>query len=92
MSATLYKVPIAPQLRAEAEYTAWAIEAAEREFWNKPIREAIRAGRMIPLPWARADEANEPRPSLLEHCQLCGNQTRETKEGRRFCRACEAPQ
>ena len=55
------------------------LEVQEREFWNKPIREAVEAGRMDP-------DYNTPY-----HCQLCGNETRETKDGMRFCKSCDDP-
>lgn len=81
----------AEQFDAEREWRAYPADALEREFWNRPLREAIRAGRMEPLPWIMADEAGRQRPSLQGCCLLCGFQTRETKDGLCFCLACEAP-
>jgi len=50
-----------------------------REFWNKPLREGVESGRLTPI------------FDYPFHCQLCGNQTRDTKSGMRFCKSCDDP-
>lgn len=79
------------QIQAEARYESYVLDEDEREFWNGPLREGIRRGALTPIPLARADEAGLSRPDIFGCCQLCGFQTRETKDGMQFCRACEAP-
>lgn len=79
------------QLRGDSRYDTQPIDADEREFWNAPLREAIRSGSMKPPLVYDAELAGEAGPDLTGRCQLCGHQTTETKCGAQFCRACEAP-